>query len=147
MFAAIGTDDMLKYLLRDNDAIYGNMFRQKVAAPGLVQVTIARRSPWQKPYVERLIGPIRRECLGHPIIVGKRHCGVLHHEYRRKAAKINSNNNACGSSKAESCQISNAWMKSRKDNSRDERSQAIYLDFESKNHSRRNDEWYGKQNK
>jgi len=30
---AIGIDDSPKYLLRDNDAIYGNMFRQKVAPP------------------------------------------------------------------------------------------------------------------
>ena len=37
---AIILDDTPKYLLRDNDAIYGNMFRQKVAVPGLVEVTV-----------------------------------------------------------------------------------------------------------
>ena len=30
---------------------------------------IAPRSPWQNPYVERLIGSIRRECLDHEIVV------------------------------------------------------------------------------
>jgi len=30
-------------------------------------------SPWQSPYVERLIGSIRRECLDHVIVVNQRH--------------------------------------------------------------------------
>lgn len=120
--------------------------RQKIAALGLVEVTTAPRSPWQNPYVERMIGSIRRECLNHTIIVGERHlrrvvanylryynsvrthmslakdapdprpihgprrgrivrrphCGGLHHEYRRKAAYMNSNNHVRRCSKAES---------------------------------------------
>ena len=31
----------------------------------------APRSPWQNPYVERLIGSIRRECLDHTGIFGR----------------------------------------------------------------------------
>ena len=31
------------------------------------------RSPWQNPYVERLIGSIRRECLDHVIVFGEAH--------------------------------------------------------------------------
>ena len=31
------------------------------------------RSPWQNPYVERLIGSIRRECLDHMIVLNERH--------------------------------------------------------------------------
>ena len=61
------------FLLRDNDAIYGRLFRQRVATLGLVEVTTALRSPWQNPYVERVIGSIRRECLDHTIIIGERH--------------------------------------------------------------------------
>ena len=80
---AIGIDDAPKYLLRDNDAIYGNVFRQKVAALGLVEVTTALRSPWQNPYVERVIGSIRRECLNHSIIVGERHLRRVVANYRR----------------------------------------------------------------
>ena len=34
---------------------------------------IAPRSPWQSPYVERLIGSIRGECLNHVIILNERH--------------------------------------------------------------------------
>jgi hypothetical protein len=32
------------------------------------EVLTAPRSPWQSPYVERLIGSIRRECLDHLIV-------------------------------------------------------------------------------
>jgi Integrase core domain len=34
---------------------------------------IGPRSPWQNPYVERLIGTIRRECLDHMIVFGEAH--------------------------------------------------------------------------
>jgi transposase InsO family protein len=33
----------------------------------------APRSPWQNPYVERLIGTLRRDCLDHMLIFGERH--------------------------------------------------------------------------
>ena len=32
---------------------------------GIREVLTASKSPWQNPYVERLIGSIRRECLDH----------------------------------------------------------------------------------
>lgn len=70
---AIGLNYTPHFLLRDNDAIYGRLFRQRVATLGLVEVTTALRSPWQNPYVERVIGSIRRECLDHTIIIGERH--------------------------------------------------------------------------
>ena len=37
------------------------------------EVLIAPRSPWLNPYVERLIGTIRRDCLDHLIILNERH--------------------------------------------------------------------------
>ena len=37
------------------------------------EVMTAPHSPWQSPYVERLIGSIRRECTDHIIILGERH--------------------------------------------------------------------------
>lgn len=33
----------------------------------------AARSPWQNPFVERLVGTIRRECLDHIIVVNEKH--------------------------------------------------------------------------
>jgi transposase InsO family protein len=35
---------------------------------GIKEVLSAPRSPWQRAYVERVIGTIRRECLDHVIV-------------------------------------------------------------------------------
>lgn len=39
---------------------------------GIKEVLSAPRSPWQNPYVERLIGSIRRECLDHVIVLNEK---------------------------------------------------------------------------
>jgi putative transposase len=39
----------------------------------LEEIIIAPHSPWQNPYVERLIGSIRREVLDQVIILNERH--------------------------------------------------------------------------
>jgi transposase InsO family protein len=81
---------------------------------GIEEILIAPRSPWQNPFVERLIGSVRRECLDHVIvyyhdsrphqslggnaprpreielpsqgrIVAEPQAGGLHHRYRRAA--------------------------------------------------------------
>ena len=62
-----------KYLLRDRDAIYGEIFTRCVDTMGIRQVITAPRAPWQNPFVERVIGSIRRECLDHFLILNKTH--------------------------------------------------------------------------
>jgi transposase InsO family protein len=62
-----------RYLLRDRDAIYGGEFRRRVASMDIEEVLTAPRSPWQSPYVERVIGSIRRECLDHVVVLHERH--------------------------------------------------------------------------
>ena len=62
-------DTTPSYLIRDRDSIYGSIFMRRVAAMGIKQIRTAKRSPWQNPYVERVIGSIRRECLDHVIIL------------------------------------------------------------------------------
>ena len=57
-----------RYLLRDRDRIFGVDFVKQVKAMGIKQVLAAPRSPWQRAYVERVIGTIRRECLDHVIL-------------------------------------------------------------------------------
>jgi transposase InsO family protein len=52
-------DSAPKYLLRDRGAIYGGEFRKQIRAMGIEQVLSAPRSPWQNPFVERLIGTLR----------------------------------------------------------------------------------------
>lgn len=66
-------DTAPRYLLRDRDSIYGGEFRSRVRNMGIKEVLTAPRSPWQSPYVERLIGSIRRECLDHVVVFNERH--------------------------------------------------------------------------
>ena len=61
-------DQLPGYLLRDRDAIYGQDFRKQVRDMGIEEVLSTPRSPWQRAYVERVIGSIRRECLDHVIV-------------------------------------------------------------------------------
>jgi hypothetical protein len=57
-----------RYLLRDRDAVYGVVFLRRAQSMGIHEVKTAARSPWQNPYVERLIGTLRRECLDHVVV-------------------------------------------------------------------------------
>jgi transposase InsO family protein len=61
-------DQTPKYLLRDRDRIFAAKFSRQVADLGIQEVLGAPRSPWQRAYVERVIGTIRRECLDHMIV-------------------------------------------------------------------------------
>jgi transposase InsO family protein len=61
------------YLVRDNDSAYGRAFTDRVRTMGIRDRPISPRSPWQNPYVERLIGTLRRECLVQVVIYGERH--------------------------------------------------------------------------
>jgi putative transposase len=74
-------DTAPRYLLRDRDSIYGTFFRQRVAGIGVDEVLIARQSPWQNPFAERLIGSIRRECLDHVVVLTENHLRRMLSEY------------------------------------------------------------------
>jgi len=80
---AFPLDTAPRYLLRDRDAIYGERFRRRLHSLGIAEVPIAPRSPWQSPYIERLIGSIRRECLDHVIVFNERHLRRLLGSYAR----------------------------------------------------------------
>jgi hypothetical protein len=74
-------DTCPRYLLRDRDGKYGEEFNRRVDSMDINQVLISARSPWQNPYVERLIGSIRRECLDHTIIFKEKHLRHVLKEY------------------------------------------------------------------
>jgi putative transposase len=74
-------DQAPRYLLRDRDCIYGASFRHRVRNMGIEDVLIAPRSPWQNPYVERVIGSIRREHLDHVIVLNEWHLTRLIQSY------------------------------------------------------------------
>src|SRR6266849_3460782 len=58
-----------RYFLRDHYAIFGDDFREHVRDMGICEVLSAPRSPWQRAYIERVIGSVRRECLDHMIVL------------------------------------------------------------------------------
>ena len=70
---AFPNDSAPSYLLRDRDAIYGQVFRRRVKGMGISEVLTAPQSPWPNPFAERLIGSIRRERLNHVLVLGERH--------------------------------------------------------------------------
>jgi len=49
----------------------------------IAEVLTAPRSPWQNPFVERVIGTIRRELLDHVIILNEGHLRRRLHSYLR----------------------------------------------------------------
>ena len=65
-------DTAPRFLLRDRDGTYGEEFRACCDAMEIDEVLTAPRSPWQNPYVERLIGSMRRECVDHMVVLNER---------------------------------------------------------------------------
>lgn len=70
-------DSAPRCLLRDRDTLYGERIRRRVLSLGSEELRIAPRPPWQSPYVEGLLGPIRREHPDHVIIFNARHLKQL----------------------------------------------------------------------
>ena len=60
-------------MIRDRDSIYGARFHGRIHNMSIEEMITAPRSPWRSPYVERLIGSVRRECLNHVIVLGEKH--------------------------------------------------------------------------
>ena len=74
---ACGWDGTPGYIVRDHDAVYGEIFIRRLRAMGIRDRPIAPHSPWQNGDAERLIGSLRRECLDHVIVLGERHLRQL----------------------------------------------------------------------
>jgi putative transposase len=66
-------DTAPRFMIRDRDGIYGEVFVRRVGSMGIEEVLISAQSPWQNPYVERVIGSIRRECLDRVIVLNETH--------------------------------------------------------------------------
>jgi transposase InsO family protein len=60
-----------RYLVRDNDRVFGAVFKTRVRAMGIRPTSFG--SPWQNGHVERLIASIRRECTDHMIVLNEEH--------------------------------------------------------------------------
>ena len=70
---ACGWEQIPRYLIRDRDGAYGEIFMRRVRSIGIRDRPTSPRSPWQNAYAERLIGSIRRECVDHIVVFGERH--------------------------------------------------------------------------
>jgi len=70
-----------RYLFRDNDGIYGHGVRAFLISCGILEVRTAYQSPWQNPYIERVIGTLRRELLHHVIVLNQAHLERLLREF------------------------------------------------------------------
>ena len=70
---ACGWEHVPRYLIRDRDGAYGEIFIRRLRSFGIRDRPTAPRSPWQNAYAERLIGSIRRECVDHIVVLGERH--------------------------------------------------------------------------
>lgn len=69
---ALPDDHAPRYLLRDRDGAYGSDFGDVLKRFTIEEVVSAPHSPWQNPFVERVIGTIRRECSDHLIVWNER---------------------------------------------------------------------------
>jgi putative transposase len=61
-----------RFVIRDRDAMYRSDPRRTLQHMGIEDVLTAPRCPWQNPFVERVIGSLRHECLDHLIVWNER---------------------------------------------------------------------------
>jgi putative transposase len=74
--------DAPKYLVHDNDPIFvSGEFQELLRNSGTKSIRTAKRSPWQNPYAERVIGTIRRELFDFNVPRSQRHLEHLLKEY------------------------------------------------------------------
>src|SRR6516225_7519744 len=76
-------DEAPRYLIRDQDRIYGDVTMRRIRAMGIRDKPIAPASPWQSGFAERLIGSIRRECVDHIVVWGEGHLRRILRAYAR----------------------------------------------------------------
>ena len=81
LIQAFPEDTAPSYLLRDRDGIYGEEFSRRVERHGDSRGPYRPAIPWQNPFVERVIGSIRRECLDHALILNEAHLRRLLRAY------------------------------------------------------------------
>jgi len=70
-----------RFLHRDRDGTYGSEFRERLRSMAIRDVVSAKQSPWQNPYVERVIGSIRREGTDHVVALGEGRLRSVLREY------------------------------------------------------------------
>jgi putative transposase len=72
-----------KFLIRDRDRKFTAAFDGVFAGNGTRVIKTPVRSPRANSFAERFVGTLRRECLDHVLILGKRHLREVLAEYAR----------------------------------------------------------------
>ena len=62
-----------QFIIRDNDNKFATEFDRVAKGAGMKVLRTAIRAPLQNAYCERFLGSVRRECLDHIVILGRRH--------------------------------------------------------------------------
>ena len=65
---AFPSDSAPKYLIYDNDTIFGGEVTTAIKNMGIKPTKTAYRCPWQNGVAERVIGTLRRELLNHIVV-------------------------------------------------------------------------------
>jgi transposase InsO family protein len=81
LLEAFPMDTAPRFLMRDRDSIYGWEVARAITSLSITEVISTPRSPWRNPFVERVIGSIRRECTDHVIPMGESHLRRVLNEY------------------------------------------------------------------
>ncbi|MGH2578237.1 MAG: integrase, partial [Actinomycetota bacterium] len=68
-----GRLDENKLLIRDRDAKFSGPFDEVFRTEGLSVMKTPVRAPRANAFAERWVGTVRRECLDHVLIFGRRH--------------------------------------------------------------------------
>jgi len=75
--------DEFRFLVRDRDAKYSGPFDEVLCGEGLRIIRTPIRSPKANAFAERFVKTVRRECLDHLLVIGKRHLRGVLREYLR----------------------------------------------------------------
>ena len=70
-----------KFVIRDRDSKFTAAFDEVLAGNGMRIIKTPVRSPRANAFAERYVGTLRRECLDHLLIYGKRHLRQVLAEY------------------------------------------------------------------
>jgi transposase InsO family protein len=73
--------EQFRFLIRDRDTKFTAAFDAVFASADIRTIRTPVRAPRANAIAERWIGTLRRECLDHLLIIGRRHLGLVLQEY------------------------------------------------------------------
>jgi transposase InsO family protein len=76
--------DRFRFLIRDRDSKFTTPFDAVLTGADIRIIRTPIRAPRANAIAERFIGTLRRECLDHILITGRRHLDVVLREYTQQ---------------------------------------------------------------